>query len=104
MATTTSGGRMPLLEHLREFRKRIVRSAIAILIFSGIGWAFYNQIINTLAKPVCDLEAAKASSASHCGSLYINGVLGPLNLHIKIISVQDCVLDFLGKVLPWRLE
>ncbi|MEI6671153.1 MAG: twin-arginine translocase subunit TatC, partial [Actinomycetes bacterium] len=38
---------MPLLEHLREFRKRIVRSAIAILIFSGIGWAFYNQIINT---------------------------------------------------------
>jgi len=92
MATTTSGGRMPLLEHLREFRKRIVRSAIAILIFSGIGWAFYNQIINTLAKPVCDLEAAKASSASHCGSLYINGVLGPLNLQIKVALLSGVIL------------
>jgi len=87
---TTSGGRMPLLEHLREFRRRVVRSSIAILIAAGIGWYFYNRIITVLAKPVCDLSKAQAIGASHCGALYINGILGPLNLQIKVALVFYC--------------
>ena len=42
--------RMPLLDHLRELRKRVLRSAIAVLVaFSG-GWYFYDSIIVTLAN------------------------------------------------------
>ena len=78
------GAVMPLLEHLREFRKRIIRAALFILLFAILGWAYYNQIITTLASPVCDLKAAQASQATNCGSLYISGVLGPLNLQIKV--------------------
>ena len=52
--TTSSGGRMPLLDHLRELRKRIMRSAIAISLFAILGWYFYNDIIVQLASPVCD--------------------------------------------------
>jgi len=89
----TSGGRMPLLEHLREFRRRVVRSSIVILIASGIGWYFYNPIITTLAKPVCDLSKAQASNATHCGSLYINGVLGPLNLQIKVALLTGLIIS-----------
>ena len=89
---TTPDGRMPLLEHLREFRKRVLRSAILILLGSGFGWAFYNPIINRLAKPVCDLGAAKASNATHCGSLYISGVLGPLNLQIKVALLTGIIV------------
>jgi sec-independent protein translocase protein TatC len=89
----TSGGRMPLLEHLREFRRRVVRSSIIILIASGLGWYFYNQIITTLARPVCDLRKAQAAAASHCGSLYINGVLGPLNLQIKVALLTGLIIS-----------
>jgi len=89
----TSGGRMPLLEHLREFRRRVVRSSIIILIASGLGWYFYNQIITTLARPVCDLRKAQATAASHCGSLYINGVLGPLNLQIKVALLTGLIIS-----------
>lgn len=78
------GGRMPLVEHFRDLRRRVVRAAIAILITSGVSWFFYTKIINTLAAPVCDLNKARASGSNHCGSLYINGVLGPLNLQIKV--------------------
>lgn len=92
MAATT-GGRMPLLEHLRELRRRVVRSSIIIVIASGIGWYFYNQIINTLARPVCDLNKAKASQSSHCGALYINGVLGPLNLQIKVALFTGIIIS-----------
>ncbi len=89
----TSGGRMPLLEHLRELRRRVVRSSIIILLASGVGWYFYNQIITTLARPVCDLTKAKATQATHCGSLYINGVLGPLNLQIKVALLTGLIIS-----------
>ena len=84
---------MPLLEHLREFRKRVVRSAIAISLGSLVGWFFYNEIITKLAEPVCDLKAAQESGANNCGALYINGVLGPLNLQIKVAILTGVILS-----------
>ena len=84
---------MPLLEHLREFRKRVVRSASAISLASIIGWFFYNEIITKLAEPVCDLAAAQRSNSNTCGSLYINGVLGPLNLQIKVALLTGVILS-----------
>ena len=84
--------RMPLLDHLRELRKRVLRSAIAVLVaFSG-GWYFYDSIIVTLAKPVCDLRAAQESGAASCGALYISGVLGPLDLQIKIALLTGVIV------------
>ena len=90
--STTTGGRMPLLEHLRELRKRVVRSALAISMASIVGWVFYTPIITTLAKPVCDLKTAQETGADNCGALYINGVLGPLNLHIKVAILTGLLL------------
>ena len=84
---------MPLLDHLRELRKRIIRSAFAILIFSIIGWFFYNEIIIQLSSPVCDLKTAQESGNQYCGSLYINGVLGPLNLQIKVALLTGIILS-----------
>lgn len=89
----TLSGRMSLLDHLREFRRRTVRSAIIILAASILGWYFYNPIITTLARPVCDLAQAQAVNATHCGSLYISGVLGPLNLQIKVAFLTGLILS-----------
>ena len=75
---------MPLLQHLAEFRDRVFRSAIVITIGFVVAWFFYNEIIAHLAKPVCDLKLAQAKGSSNCGALYINGVLGPINLQIKV--------------------
>jgi len=90
---TSSDGRMPLLDHLRELRKRIVRSAIAIMFASIVGWTFYNDIIVQLSNPVCDLRAAQENGKQYCGSLYINGVLGPLNLQIKVAILTGIILS-----------
>jgi sec-independent protein translocase protein TatC len=89
--TTSSGGRMPLLDHLRELRKRIMRSVFAILLASAAGWYFYNEIIIQLANPVCDLRSAQKSGNQYCGSLYISGVLGPLNLQIKVALLTGII-------------
>ena len=83
---------MPLLDHLNEFRKRFLRAVMAILLASTVGWFLYEQIINQLAKPVCDLSAARAAGSNECGSLYINGILGPLNLQIKVAILSGLIL------------
>ena len=85
-------GKMPLLEHLKEFRKRFLRSVIAILVASTAGWFLYDRIITQLAKPVCDLAAARATGSDECGSLYINGILGPLNLQIKVAILSGLIV------------
>lgn len=84
--------KMPLLEHLGEFRKRFLRSLLSILVTSAAGWFFYDEIITQLAKPVCDLAAARAAGSGECGSLYINGILGPLNLQIKVAILSGLIL------------
>jgi len=88
----TDGGRMPLFEHLRELRSRVVKSAVIISFGTALGWYFYNTIITKLAEPVCDLKAAQQSGAQSCGALYINGVLGPLNLQIKVAVLSGLIL------------
>lgn len=87
------GGRMPLLEHFRELRKRVVRAAAAILIASGVGWAFYPKIVNALAKPICDLHRSHISGLGHCGALYVNGVLGPLNLQVTVSFMVGIIIS-----------
>ncbi|MFM8844140.1 MAG: twin-arginine translocase subunit TatC [Actinomycetota bacterium] len=86
-------GTMPLLDHLRELRKRVIRSALFIVLFSAIGWIQYNSIITTLSAPVCDLKAAQESGAANCGALYISGVLGPLNLQLKVSFLTGIILS-----------
>ena len=89
----SSQGQMPLIDHLRELRRRVLNSAIAIVVAFGGGWYFYNSIIVTLAKPVCDLRAAQASGAASCGALYISGVLGPLDLQIKVALLTAVIVS-----------
>ena len=92
MMAGAKAARMPLLDHLREFRKRIVRSVSAILLAALIGWFFYNEIIAKLAEPVCDLALAQRTGSDTCGSLYISGVLGPLNLQIKVALLTGLIM------------
>jgi len=86
-------GTMPLLDHLRELRKSIIRAAFFILIFSILGFVYYNQIITTLAEPVCDLKLAQSSGSNNCGSLFISGVLGPLNLQVKVAFLTGVIVS-----------
>jgi sec-independent protein translocase protein TatC len=86
-------GTMPLLDHLRELRGRVLKSAFFIFLFSIVGWVYYNEIITTLADPVCNLKLAQQTGAQNCGALFISGVLGPLNLQLKVSFLTGIILS-----------
>ena len=50
-------GRMPLREHLHEFRQRLIKCAVAIAIGGVIGWFVAKPVLNALLEPL--REAAK---------------------------------------------
>lgn len=54
---------MPLIEHLKELRNRIIYSLGAFLVAFFIGYALWKQIFNTLSQPMCKVMAARGE---HC--------------------------------------
>jgi sec-independent protein translocase protein TatC len=86
-------GTMSLLEHFRELRTRLFRSAIGIALGGVCGWVFYDSIVQVLSRPICRLKLATISSLDSCGSLYVNGVLGPLNLKISVAIFVGLILS-----------
>jgi sec-independent protein translocase protein TatC len=85
------GDKMPLLDHVREFRDRLIRSSIAVLLGSIGGWVFYQEIIRLLTLPFCDLGSTTAPINGKCGDLYVNGILGPFNLQVKIALLTGVI-------------
>lgn len=73
---------MPLIEHLRELRRRLVISALAIGIGLIPGWIYYDQIFAFLRAP---FDAVIASSPN--SQLTLDGVIDPFTLRIQVASV-----------------
>jgi sec-independent protein translocase protein TatC len=74
---------MPLLDHLRELRSRLIRAVLAIIAGSIVGLILYNHIIEFLIKPVCN-SGAHGVADGKCGALVVTGVIGPLSLQLKV--------------------
>jgi sec-independent protein translocase protein TatC len=86
------GGKMPLLDHLREFRNRMMKALLGIALAAIVGWYFYQSIIRLLTLPFCDLGTNSVPSDGKCGDLYVNGILGPFNLQVKISLLTGVIL------------
>ena len=92
MAELQPRGTMPLLEHFRELRIRLFRSAISIFVGASVGWFAYQRVVDFLAKPICTSNINPDGLLDKCSSLYINGVLGPLNLKISLSILSGLIL------------
>ena len=74
---------MTLIEHLRELRTRLFRSAIAIAIGAVIGWVYYEQVFAIIRRPYDDL-LVQARSEGKTVILAITGVTDAFSLQLKI--------------------
>jgi len=53
--------RMPILEHLRELRDRVMRSMIALVLTTALCFAYAQPLFDMLARPMADALAAHGS-------------------------------------------
>jgi sec-independent protein translocase protein TatC len=84
-------GRMPLMDHLRELRNRVVKMAVAILVGAGVAAIFYDQIWNFVQAPYCRaVTYCKVNTPGH--SLVLSGVMDGFYLHVKVAIIAGIVL------------
>ncbi|MEU5363640.1 twin-arginine translocase subunit TatC [Streptomyces sp. NPDC005925] len=85
-------GRMPLGEHLRELRNRLVKSLLAIVVATVVAAFFYKDIIEFFTDPIlsavgCEYsfaELAKTADQQQCARIVQNGLLSPFTLALSV--------------------
>jgi sec-independent protein translocase protein TatC len=79
---------MGFLDHLEELRKRIVHSAIAVAVGTGVCWGYREKIYAVMQKPIMD-----ALRSHHLAEklVYLNPV-EPFNLYLKIAMLAGLFL------------
>ena len=82
---------MPLTEHLRELRSRLVKSGIAIAIGMAVGWYYYPQIFSWLSAPFNDV-IAQAKAEGHEVTLALTGVADPFVLQLQVAAVTGAII------------
>ena len=84
-------GRMPLMDHLRELRNRVVKIALVVVVGAGVAWGFYNSIWSFIQRPYC--QAIGGCNTHIFGrSLVLNGVTDGFYLHIKVSIIAAVVI------------
>jgi sec-independent protein translocase protein TatC len=89
------GGRMPLLDHLRELRNRVVKMALALVAGMTAGFVFFNQAWHVIEGPLC---SATIRGHSGCRTLGVNQLVldGPLDafyLRVKVALIVGVILS-----------
>lgn len=78
-------GRMPLMEHLRELRNRLVKSLLVIVLGMIVALIFSSPTIQFIMRPFCSASIDGHSGCHTVGdSLVVNGVFDPFFVRLKV--------------------
>ena len=78
-------GRMPLIDHLRELRNRLLKAALALVLVMVLGFVFFDQIWSFVSHPFCSAVINGKTGCHRTGDqLVVTGVFDPFMLRVKI--------------------
>jgi sec-independent protein translocase protein TatC len=83
-------GRMPLMDHIRELRNRVVKMALALIAGMVIGWVFFSPIWAFITRPYCNAVQCTGAKLGH--TLAATGPLDGFYLHIKVAFVAGIII------------
>lgn len=93
-------GTMPIMEHLRELRSRIVRSALSVGLMTILLLAFYDPFKNLLTRPYVDL-CDRRPDFNCDGSLFALGPLDGFAARMKICLYGGLILSL--PIVLWQI-
>jgi sec-independent protein translocase protein TatC len=79
-------GRMPVLDHLRELRRRLIIALIIIAAGALVAFYFYSDILHFLTRPYCSVPAKYRSQGSD-GTCVLN-FFGPADGFIAKLKIS----------------
>jgi sec-independent protein translocase protein TatC len=91
---------MTLAEHLRELRRRLIISALAVIAGTGIAFAFHGWLMKLITKPYCSLPAHYRFVPTKC-TLVVTGVLEPFTVTLKLSLYAGLLLS--SPIWLWQI-
>jgi sec-independent protein translocase protein TatC len=95
--------RMPLLEHIRELRNRVIKIAVALAVATVAGWFLWRWVWPFISAPYCKAQATSpaagvlARSVGKVGGsscrLYVTGPFDALLLRVQISIAVGVVIS-----------
>jgi sec-independent protein translocase protein TatC len=88
-------GRMPLMDHIRELRNRVVKMALALVAGMIVGFVFFNQAWRVIERPLCATAIRGHSGCRALGinELVLNGPLDAFYLRVKVALIVGVILS-----------
>jgi len=88
-------GRMPLMDHIRELRNRVVKMALALAAGMTVGFIFFSQAWHVIERPLCTAHIRNQVGCRALGvnQLVLNGPLDPLYLRVKVALIVGVILS-----------
>jgi sec-independent protein translocase protein TatC len=86
--------RMPLMEHLRELRNRLIKAVLGIIAGMIIGWFIYHKAFAFITGPFCRLHLQGTVGCGKDGHpLVVTGVFDPFFVQLKVAFVVGLVVS-----------
>ena len=88
-------GRMPLMDHLRELRNRVVKIALALIAGMLVGFIFFNWAWHLIERPLCSSDIRGYTGCHQLGinELVLDGPLDPFYLRVKVAFAVGVVVS-----------
>jgi sec-independent protein translocase protein TatC len=84
--------RMPLMEHIRELRNRVVKIIVALFIGSVAGWFLFGRVFQFIERPYCRLPNPATAFGGHTCTLYVTGLFDAFFLKIQVAIAVGVIL------------
>ena len=89
-------GRMSVLDHLRELRRRLIIVMIIVALGAVVGWLVYNPLLEILKQPYCNIPyqhrlGAQNQSAGQCKLLF-RAPLDGFTIRLKVSVIAGAIL------------
>ncbi len=87
-------GRMPLMDHIRELRNRVIKMVLALALGMVVGFIFFHWAWTKIEAPFCSAKIHGMTGCHQIGDqLVINGILDPFYLRVKVAFVVGLILS-----------
>jgi sec-independent protein translocase protein TatC len=85
-------GRMSVMDHLRELRRRLIWIVLIIALGAVLGWYLYDPIIHFLERPYCSVSATHrfGSDKKSCDLIFF-GPLDGFTTRLKVSVIAGAV-------------
>src|SRR4051794_37748792 len=92
---------MTLTEHLRELRRRLVISSLAVIVGTIVAFVFHTRIQKVVTGPYCSLPASYHKLTGNSCTLIVTGILDPFTVTLRLSLYAGLLIS--SPIWLWQL-